>query len=91
MNKYETLFADILKQTKSGLLKWKQLRRYENSEIIFNPNIVFRQFKSVLTLGNYKYTLLLIEKKYDDPEYDFAFEKYALEVLILMKVSLLLP
>ena len=83
MNKYEILFADILKQTKAGLLKWKQLHRYANSEIIFSPNIVFRQFESTLVLGSNEYKLLLIEKKYDDPEHDFVFDSYVLEMLIL--------
>ncbi|MET0855567.1 MAG: hypothetical protein ABWY27_02350, partial [Telluria sp.] len=64
-------------------LSWKQLRRHANSELIFNPSLVFRQFSADFPRdGNY-FKLLLIEKKYDDPEHDFAYEKYAPEVLIV--------
>lgn len=83
MNKYEELFAGILKQTKSGVLHWKQVRRQSNSDLIFNPNIVFRQFTADFYRGDNKFKLLLVEKKYEDPEEDFLYEKYILELLVI--------
>lgn len=83
MNKYEILFNEILEDTNNGKLKWKQVSKRANTDVIFNPNKVFRQFKSQLVRDNTEYVLLLVEKKYDDPEFDFAFERYDLELLIL--------
>ena len=83
MNKYEALFAEIYKQTKLGRLIWKQIRRHSNSELIFNPNLVFRQFSCSFSRGDNDFTLLLLEKKYDDPDHDFAFEKYLPELLVV--------
>jgi hypothetical protein len=83
MNKYEILFAEILKQTKGGDLHWKQSRRQANSDLIFNPGLVFRQFTADFKRAGHEYRLLLVEKKYDDPDHDFAFEKYMSELLIL--------
>lgn len=83
MNKYEELFLDIANRTKLGVLKWKQLRRQANSSLILHPNIVFRQFEATLFREEVEYTLLLIEKKYDDPMTDFVFEKHELELLVL--------
>jgi len=83
MNKYEALFNIILMQTKSGELKWSQLRRNANSDLIFNPNLVFRQFSATLIREGGDYTLLLVEKKYDDPDQDLAYEKYQSELLVV--------
>jgi hypothetical protein len=83
MNKYETLFDDILKQTQSRALQWKQVRRHANSDLIFNPSLVFRQFSSEFLRSGSHFTLLLVEKKYDDPEHDFAYQKYVPEVLVV--------
>lgn len=84
MNKYEELFDEILKGTRKGELKWKQLRKSANSDVIFNVNLVWRQFETVLERNNQDFTVLLIEKKYDDPEFDFAYEKYTPEILVLL-------
>ena len=73
MNKYEILFKTIFDETKNNSINWKQLRRNQNQEFIFNYNLVFRQYESTLTLDGNEFTLLLIEKKYDDPEYDLAY------------------
>lgn len=83
MNKYEILFDEIIKQTEARKLSWKQLRRHANSELIFNPSLVFRQFSADFPREGNNFKLLLIEKKYDDPERDFAYEKYVPEVLIV--------
>lgn len=83
MNKYETLFDEIINLTQSQELSWKQARRNANSELIFNPNSVFRQFTADFTRGDTEFKLLLVEKKYDDPALDFAYERYVPEVLIV--------
>lgn len=83
MNKYEQLFDEIINLTHAHVLSWKQVRRHANSELIFNPNLVFRQFAADFPRGDTQFKLLLIEKKYDDPDHDFAYEKYVPEVLIV--------
>jgi len=83
MNKYEQIFNEIVNQTKSGNLKWKQLKRYVNSDLIFNPNLIWRQFSTDFERGGHPFTILLVEKKYEDPEFDFAFEKYTPELLVI--------
>lgn len=83
MNKYEVLFNEIVDLTQSQELSWKQARRHANSELIFNPNSVFRQFTADFPRGDTEFKLLLVEKKYDDPDHDFAYERYVPEVLIV--------
>jgi hypothetical protein len=83
MNKYEALFHEIVELTKLRELQWKQLRRGAHSDLIFNPNLVFRQFSAEFPRGGEDFKLLLVEKKYEDPEHDFAYERYAPEVLVM--------
>lgn len=83
MNKYEKLFEEIVQKTRSGALKWKQLRRHANSDLIFSPNLVFRQFSADLERTGGKFKLLLIEKKYEDPEFEFVYDKYRPELLVV--------
>jgi hypothetical protein len=83
MNKYEILFDEIFHQTNEGVIRWRQVRRTENSELVFNPNIVFRQFEAEFFRNDNRFTLLLMEKKFEDPEHDFAYEAYRPEILVL--------
>lgn len=83
MNKYEKLFEDIAKQTRAGSLKWKQLRRHANSDVIFSASLVFRQFSADFERSGNQFKLLLVEKKYEDPEFDFAYDKYRPELLVI--------
>ena len=83
MNKYELLFDEIFKQTGAQSLRWRQVRRSANSDLIFNPHLVFRQFATDFVRGGNHFKLFLVEKKYDDPEHDFLYEKYAPEILIV--------
>lgn len=83
MNKYETLFDEIINQTRAKSLRWKQVGRDENSELIFNPNLVFRQFSADFPRNGAHFKLLLIEKKHDDPEDYFGYARYAPEVLVV--------
>lgn len=89
MNKYEKLFNEILSQTKSGEMSWKQVRKQSNSELIFNPNLIWRQFTADLVRDTNRFTLLFVEKKYEDPAYDFTYEKYSPELLILHEGELI--
>ena len=83
MNKYEALFDEIINLTQAQVLSWKQARRHANSELIFNPSSLFRQFTADFPRGDIKFKLLLVEKKYEDPDHDFAYEKYVPEILIV--------
>lgn len=83
MNKYEILFNDIFQQTKNNSLRWRQVPRNTNAELIFNPHLVFRQFSADFPRSGGRFKLFLLEKKYADPEYGFAYEKYVPEILIV--------
>lgn len=83
MNKYEELFEEILDKTVTGKLKWKQIARFSNSDVIFSPNTVFRQFAADFRRKGEAFKLILVEKKYEDPEFDFAYDRYRPEILIV--------
>lgn len=83
MNKYEKLFKSILDKTKSKDIKWKQINKTAHSDLIFNPNLVFRQFSGLYQKGESIFQVIFVEKKMDDPEHDFAYEKYAPELLVI--------
>jgi len=83
MNKYEELFDSIYKQTKNNQLKWKQLKKSANADVIFNPNLVFRQFAATYIKNEDEFEVVFIEKKFDDPEHDYAYERYASEIIVL--------
>ncbi len=83
MNKYEDFFDEICKLTQSHELKWKQINKKEHSDVIFNPNLVFRQFSAEYTKNDILYIILFIEKKYSNAEYDYELEKYDPEILVL--------
>lgn len=82
MNKYERLFKEILGLTKAGQMKWRQVRRDANNDVVFNPGLVFRQYVSTLPKAGHQYTVILVEKKFDDPAYDFEYQTYLPEILI---------
>jgi hypothetical protein len=88
MNKYEVLFQEILQKTQIGQIVWRQVRKNLNSDLIFNPNLVFRQFEGSFERGGEEYTLLLLEKKYEDPEQDFVFDRYVPELLVVSEGEL---
>jgi hypothetical protein len=83
MNKYELLFNEIMQKTRNEKLKWKQLKRNANSELIFSANLVFRQFSAAFEREGAEFELLLIEKKYEDPDYDYVYDKYRPELLVI--------
>lgn len=88
MNKYEELFNEIKSKTRDETLKWQQLRRSANSDIIFNPSTVFRQFSASLERGGAEFKILLVEKKFEDPDSDFGYEKYYPELLLISEGEL---
>jgi uncharacterized lipoprotein YehR (DUF1307 family) len=83
MNKYEVLFDEILKQTEMRTLKWKQLRRYANTDLIFDAQKVFRQYEADFARGGYSFKIVLVEKKYDMEDVDFTFDERKLQLLVL--------
>jgi hypothetical protein len=64
-------------------LTWKQLNKRDNSDVIFNSNFVFRQFSSQLVRDGSEFTVLLVEKKHEAPDFFFSYQRYAPEILIL--------
>lgn len=83
MNKYEALFDEILKRTESHSLQWRRIPRHANSDLIFDAVTVFRQSSADFERTGSKFKLLLVEKKVDDPEYDFIYQRYLPELLVL--------
>lgn len=83
MNKYEKLFQDIVDKTDSGDIEWKQTSRSANSNLIFNSDMTFRQYSGEYKKGGDTYTVVFVEKKYDDPAHDFAYQTYKPEILVV--------
>ncbi|WP_285409259.1 hypothetical protein [Pseudomonas sp. FR229a] len=83
MNKYEKLFDDIATKTHNGDLNWKQISKTAHADLIFNPDMSFRQYATVYKKGGKTYELVFVEKKTDDPHHDYAFQKYIPEVLVV--------
>ena len=78
MNKYDVLFNEILTQTESGQLNWKQIGREENAGIMLNAHLVFRQFSAEFSRGGNLFTLLLVEKRQLYNDEDFFIERFEL-------------
>jgi len=83
MNKYEVLFSDIFEKTESGEIKWRQIRKDAHSDLIFNPNLSYRQYSGTYRKNDETYEVVFVEKKADDPEHDFVYEKYIPEILVI--------
>ena len=83
MNKYEKLFEDITEKTNSDEIKWKQISKSAHSDLIFNPDMSFRQYAGEYQKGDETYEVVFVEKKADDPAHDYAYQKYAPEVLVI--------
>jgi len=83
VNKYERLFNKIVDKTRGGQVTWKQVRKDANSDLIFNPARSFRQYSADYEDGGESYRLALVEKKVEDAEYDYLYEKYSVELLII--------
>ncbi|QOJ24799.1 MAG: hypothetical protein HRU78_15065 [Gammaproteobacteria bacterium] len=83
MNKYEKLFAEIAKKTEKNEIEWKQVKKSAHADLIFNPDMVFRQYSGELKKGNDTYEVVFLEKKTDDPVHDFAYQRYIPEIMII--------
>lgn len=83
MNKYEELFEDISDKTASGEIKWRQIRKDAHSDLIFNSDMSFRQYSGKYKKNEDTYEVVFVEKKADDPEHDFVYQKYMPEILII--------
>lgn len=83
MSKETALFSKIVSNTDAGKLNWKLARRDRYSDLVFQPKQVFRIFETKYTKDDDDYTVLLVEKKYDDPEWDFSVERYRPELYFI--------
>jgi hypothetical protein len=76
MNQYEKLYKEILNQTESNDLCWRQVARHANAELILNADEVLRQYEASFCRNGQIYKLLLVDKRYT--ETDFFFRKFEL-------------
>lgn len=83
MNKYEKLFEDISNKTDSGEIKWRQINKSAHADLIFNPDMAFRQYSGEYTKDGETYEVVFVEKKADDPVHDFVYQRYMPEILII--------
>lgn len=90
MSGEEIVFADILNKTESGALQWSITSPNTYSHLIFQSPHVYRTFKAHYTRGSVDhYDLLLVEKKFEDPDWDFAVEKYKVELIFIQNGNLI--
>lgn len=90
MNNEIDLFEKIEKATDLGKLAWKLVSKNRYSDIIFQPNHIFRIFQTIYTKEGDDYEVLLVEKKYEDPDWDFEVEKYRPEMYFLFEKEIVL-
>lgn len=90
MNKYEELYKEILTETRSGQMSWKQERKDAYPNVVLNSNYVRRLFSANFQRDGDDYVVLLTEKKYEDPEFDLAFERFKIELLVLDEGELII-
>ena len=90
MSKEYKLFEQIVQATDSKKMLWKLKSNTSYSDVIFQPNHVFRIFEGEYEKDGDEYTVLLVEKKYGDPEWDFEVERYRPEIYFLYQGSIVL-
>jgi hypothetical protein len=83
MNDYQALFSEIVAQTESGRLKWMQISKRANAELIYDPRRVHLQFSACFSRADHIFTLLLIEKNYNNYAADFTTQNYVVELLVV--------
>ena len=42
MNRYESLFEDIISKTREGTIKWRQVKKDLHADVILSANLYFR-------------------------------------------------
>lgn len=84
MSNQQAVVEDILRKTNEGAIAWSITSNQYASGFIFQPGYVYRIFKAMYqrTPGD-TYEVLLVEKKYGDPDWDFELEKYRVELLFI--------
>lgn len=80
---------NLLNKTRNEELKWKIVSNEKWDHLIFQKNFVYRSLEAEYKLKGKEYTVVLIEKKYEDPEHEYYYEKYSVEVLLLKDGSLI--
>jgi hypothetical protein len=83
MNKYEKLFEEIVNKTKDNKIAWRQSSKTAHADLIFNPDMVYRQYSGELSKDGETYNVVFVEKKADDPVHDFAYQRYMPEIMII--------
>ena len=83
MNKYEKLFNEIVQKTHDNEIDWRQTSKSAHSDLIFNSDMVYRQYSGEFTKGDEVYEVVFVEKKTDDPNLDFAYQRYMPELLVI--------
>lgn len=84
MSNQQAVVDDILKKTNKGVIAWSITNNQYASGFIFQPGYVYRIFKAEYQRAPSDiYEVLLVEKKYGDPDWDFELEKYRVELLFI--------
>jgi hypothetical protein len=84
MSNEQIVFDDIVIKTQSNQLSWSIVGNQYASSLIFQPSAVYRIFKTNYFRDQFdSYELLLVEKKFPDPDWDFAIEKYKVELVFI--------
>lgn len=84
MSNEQAVVNDIFKKTEEGSITWSIVNNQYASGFIFQSGHVYRIFKAQYQrTPNDTYEILLVEKKYGDPDWDFEVERYRVELLFL--------
>ncbi len=84
MNRHRELYDEVMAQTRDGALKWRQIARQENAEVILDSLRVVRQFTTTFVRFGITYTLLCVEKRqYIQEDLFFGSEESVGELLFL--------
>lgn len=90
MNGEQAVFQDIKNRTASDSLTWSIANPSAFAHLIFQSPHVYRLFKTSYTRGDDDYyDLLLVEKKFGDPDWDYSIEKYKLELIFIQNGNLI--
>lgn len=75
------LFDELLEQNGNNKIQWRIENSTKYSGLIFQKNSVYRLFEGLMPLDDdSNLTVLVVLKKMDDPEWDYAVEKHHIEI-----------
>ena len=83
MNSQQNVFDDIFNRTKSESMTWTIVGNTYANQFIFQPAFIFRIFRSIFLKDNSTYEVLIVEKKFPDPDWDMNLEKYRSELMFI--------